>query len=164
MNVIGWGLCREVWEEGRAKGWVRGFKEPSQSGACLIRREDTPRRGAAVCKGSVRKEYLGLHLKTPSWWGGRHFSSHEGAPGEVMVMLPLSSVLLPRSLLFLSVPHGRGCSSVVKGRGRAGRAGSALEGSVGLGTLAHCSPGISMSNSLRATSCFTLAPLPRAFP
>lgn len=25
VNVRGWGLCREVWEEGRAKGWVQGI-------------------------------------------------------------------------------------------------------------------------------------------
>lgn len=41
----------------------------------------------------------------------------------MMVMLQLSSVLLPQSLLFLSVPHGRGCSSVVKGRGQSWESG-----------------------------------------
>lgn len=102
MNVIGWGLCREVWEEGRAKGWVRGFKEPSQREACLIRREDTPRRGAAVCKGSMKKQYSGLHLKTPSWWGRETLllpsRSPWGSDGDAATVL-----CLPATVTALSV-------------------------------------------------------------
>lgn len=48
---------------------MQGLKEPSQRGVYLIRREDTSRRRATVCKGPMKKENLGLPLKTPSWWG-----------------------------------------------------------------------------------------------